>query len=176
MKNNKILILGGYGGAGFPISRLLLQETSVNVILAGRHVEKPKKAANELNAELGSERVDYQIVDASDKNSLMSSFESVDLVVVCSTTTSFTEKVAIAAIEVGIDYLDIHYPTEVVDILKSLEPFIIKNNLCFITQAGFHPGLIAPFLRLPASYLDKYTKAYIGMAMNTRNIGTLESA
>jgi saccharopine dehydrogenase-like NADP-dependent oxidoreductase len=46
MKNTKILIIGGYGGAGFPISRLLLQETTVNVILAGRHKEKAQKATD----------------------------------------------------------------------------------------------------------------------------------
>lgn len=176
MKNTKILIIGGYGGAGFPIARLLLQETSVDVVLAGRHIEKGKKAANLLNSEFDGERVHYQMVDASDKNSLMLAFDGIFLVVVCSTTTSFTKNVAKAAIAAGIDYIDIHYPYEVVDILRSLESSIIDKNLCFITQGGFHPGLIAPFLRLPAPYLDQYTKAYIGMAMNTRNIGTQESA
>ncbi|MBK8053103.1 MAG: saccharopine dehydrogenase NADP-binding domain-containing protein [Saprospiraceae bacterium] len=176
MKNTKILIIGGYGGAGFPIARLLLQETSVDVVLAGRHIEKGKKAANLLNSEFDGERVEWRVVDASDTKSLNLAFDGVELVVVCSTTTSYVELVAKAAIAASIDYLDIHYPSEGVDILRSLESSIIEKNRCFITQAGFHPGLIAPFLRLPAPYLDQYTKAYIGMAMNTRNIGTPESA
>ncbi len=176
MKNTKILIIGGYGGAGFPIARLLLQETSVNLIIAGRHQEKAQKATKLLNSEFDGERAEWRIVDASDTKSLLASFEGVGLVVVCSTTTSHVELVAKAAIAADIDYLDIHYPPEVVDMIRSLESSMMDKNLCFITQAGFHPGLIAPFLRLPDPYFDQYTKAFVGMVMNTRNIGTPESA
>ncbi len=176
MKNTKFLIIGGYGGAGFPIARLLLQETSVNIILAGRHKEKAQKATKLLNSEFDGERAEWRVVDASDTKSLLAAFEGVGLVVVCSTTTSHVELVAKAAIAAGIDYLDIHYPSEVVDMLRSLESSMMDKNLCFITQAGFHPGLIAPFLRLPAPYFDQYTKAFVGMVMNTNNIGTPESA
>ena len=37
MQKIRVLILGGYGGAGSSISRLLLQETDCDIVVAGRH-------------------------------------------------------------------------------------------------------------------------------------------
>jgi hypothetical protein len=36
MAGGKLLILGGYGSAGLPLARLLLKETDLRLILAGR--------------------------------------------------------------------------------------------------------------------------------------------
>ncbi len=36
MKDNTVLILGGYGNAGLAIARLLVSQTKVGIILAGR--------------------------------------------------------------------------------------------------------------------------------------------
>ena len=38
----RILILGGYGFTGKLLARHLLEQSEAHVILAGRHVEKPK--------------------------------------------------------------------------------------------------------------------------------------
>jgi saccharopine dehydrogenase (NAD+, L-lysine-forming) len=40
MKTKTILILGGYGGTGRVVSRLLLKETDVDIIIAGRSINK----------------------------------------------------------------------------------------------------------------------------------------
>jgi saccharopine dehydrogenase-like NADP-dependent oxidoreductase len=37
MQKIRVLILGGYGGAGSSISHLLLQETDCDIVVAGRH-------------------------------------------------------------------------------------------------------------------------------------------
>lgn len=176
MKDKTILILGGYGGAGLPIARLLLQETTVRLILAGRNREKAEKTASQLNAEFPGNRVLWRYADATDTNSLTTALDGVDMLVVCSPTTQYTEQVAKAALSAGIDYLDIHYPSKVIPILQSLEPSIKEAGRCFITQAGFHPGLLAPFIRFAASYFSQYKKAFMGMAMNIRHIGSLDSA
>ncbi|HIH44074.1 MAG TPA: KR domain-containing protein [Candidatus Methanoperedenaceae archaeon] len=43
MSNKTFLILGGYGNVGRVLAQLLLQETDLNLVLAGRNVKKPKQ-------------------------------------------------------------------------------------------------------------------------------------
>ncbi|MDK1029872.1 MAG: hypothetical protein QGD96_11180 [Anaerolineae bacterium] len=60
----KILILGGYGNAGFLIGRLLLQESNVQLVISGRNLSRAKKAADELNRAFNTNRVSGKRVDA----------------------------------------------------------------------------------------------------------------
>ena len=46
-----VLILGGYGNAGLPIARLLLQECDAEIIIAGRNLGRAQRTADELNRE-----------------------------------------------------------------------------------------------------------------------------
>ena len=90
------------------------------------------------------------------------------MVIVASTTADYVENVARAAIAAGADYLDIHYPQNSVPILKKLAAEIEAAERCFITQAGFCPGLPAVLARLAARHFTVYEKARVGVAMNTR--------
>lgn len=54
------------------------------------------------------------------------------------------------------------------DDLEKLSSSIEQQKRTFITQAGFHPGLPAAFIRYGAQYFDKYEKAVVAMAMNAR--------
>ncbi|MEW6698667.1 MAG: hypothetical protein ACOY9Y_08880 [Bacillota bacterium] len=49
MNNRTFLMLGGYGTTGRLLARLLLQETDVRLVLAGRGAEKAEGAALEFN-------------------------------------------------------------------------------------------------------------------------------
>ena len=40
MDQPALLILGGYGNTGYPLARLLLQESQASLVLAGRSVGK----------------------------------------------------------------------------------------------------------------------------------------
>lgn len=50
MQKIRVLILGGYGGAGSSISRLLLQESDCDIVVAGRHEAKALDLSERLNA------------------------------------------------------------------------------------------------------------------------------
>ena len=52
--------------------------------------------------------------------------------------------------------------------LEELAQSVQEQGRVFITQAGFHPGLPAVFVRRGARYFDQYDKANIAMAMNAR--------
>jgi saccharopine dehydrogenase-like NADP-dependent oxidoreductase len=166
MKPKTILILGGYGNTGRPLAKLLLQETrrlqpDVQLILAGRSLEKAESAAAEFNRSAG-QRVSGIAVDASDPIRLRQVLQGVDLLVVASSTVRYTQQVASAALAAGVDYLDILFSTQKVAVLKAMAGEIEQAGRCFITDGGFHPGLPAALVRYVAPYFDSLEKANVG--------------
>ena len=107
MKPKSILILGGYGNAGLVIARLLVSQTKVGIILAGRNGERAQRAGEQLNAEFKTDCVSGMQVNAASKESLVKAFKQVEIVVVASSTIEFTQIVAEAALDAGIDYFDV---------------------------------------------------------------------
>ena len=168
MMNKTILVLGGYGVTGKVFCRYLLKETDVNLVIAGRRLEKCKGLSEQLQTEFPQERISTRHVDASDIESLRSGFQNIDLVLVAATTTKWAKQIAEVAIETGADYLDIYFEQSVYLILEKMRSQIEKARRIFITQAGFHPGLPAAYVRKGAQYFDRYEKANVAFAMNFR--------
>ncbi|TYA15107.1 hypothetical protein FRY98_05470 [Paenibacillus faecis] len=164
MKNNtmKIVILGGYGITGLMIARLLMQFSSAHLILAGRDEAKAKETAAALNAEFRCVRAEGRYADAADTSTLIKVFQPADIVVVASSTSRYTPEIASAALTAGTDYLDIQYSSYKLDVLKQLEPEILKAGRCFITDGGFHPGLAAVLVHRAADSLDQLEAAAVG--------------
>ena len=173
MNAKHILILGGYGSTGLPIARFLLTQTNVLITLAGRNLEKANNAAAILNAECGGNRVSGVYADAGDLQSLHKVFAGKDMVVVASSTSEHAEKVARAALEARIDYLDVQYSSTKLQILKSMQGEIERTRLCFITDGGFHPGLPAAMVRLGAERFDNLESANVGSVIKI-NWNTLD--
>lgn len=168
MPSPTILILGGYGGTGKVVSRMLLQEADAHIIIAGRRLSKAQELADQLSQEFPNKHVSARYADASDYQSLLNAFQGVSLVLVASTTTQYVKQVVGAALEAGSDYLDYHFSPSIIPVLNSLAPAIAEAGRVFITQAGFHPGLPATFVRYAAPHFDRFQKAIVGMAMNAR--------
>ena len=169
MQKIRVLILGGYGGAGRSISRLLLQETDCDIVVAGRHEAKALDLSERLNAKFPGARASGVFADASHSESLKLALQGVDLIISASTSLDYVEVVAKAALQENIDYLDIHYPQQRVAVLRNLaEQIKAQGRCCFITQAGFNPGLPSVLVRLAKSHFTRYEKARVGVAMNTR--------
>ena len=163
-----ILVLGGYGGTGRVFCRYLLKETPVNVIVAGRRLEKAQELAGKLKKEFSPDRVSARYADASDAASLRKAFHDIDFVLVAATTPDWAKQIAETALEANIDYLDIYFQQDVYSVLETMKQQIKQAGRCFITQAGFHPGLPAAYVRKGAGYFDRYIKANIVFAMNAR--------
>ena len=169
MKQNlKMLVLGGYGKTGQVFCRYLLKETPVTVIVAGRRLEKATEFVDTLKKEFSSARMTACYADASDKESLRNAFSGIDFVLVTATTTQWAQQIAETAIEAKIDYLDIYFQQTVYPVLEPLQHQIEQAGCCFITQAGFHPGLPAAYIRKGADYFDRYDKAIVAFVMNFR--------
>jgi hypothetical protein len=156
------LILGGYGNTGLLIADLLLQETDANLILAGRDLDRANIHAGQFNQRHHTECVIGQRVDAADTASLRAAFADVDFVIVASSTAQYAEGVARMALEAGIDYLDVQYATSKLTTLNNLRDAIQNGGRCFITDAGFHPGLPAALVRYAAAHFDMLERANVG--------------
>ncbi len=162
LKQKTILILGGSGNTGRPLAQLLLQESTANLILGGRNLDKAKVYTEELNRTFEGNRVSCVRVDASDSPSLRNACEEIDFVIVASSTTQFTRQIAQAALEAKIGYLDIQYSSQKIATLRSLESAIHQASCCFITDGGFHPGLPAFLVRYAAKSFDQLETARVG--------------
>lgn len=160
-----LLLLGAYGNTGRPLARLLLQETDVCLVLAGRNAAKAAGMAGELSRIYGEGRVTGLALDACDPAALRQAFENITMVVVASSTARYAPVVAGAALEAGTDYLDIQYSTQKVAFLKSISGKLEEAGRCFITDGGFHPGLPAVLVRYAATCFDSLEKANVGSVM-----------
>lgn len=161
----KLLILGGYGNAGLAIARLLAKVGDLQVFLAGRSIERALEAAQRLNAELGTNRFSGLAVNAASRESLLAAFRQVDLVIVAASTIAHTQMVAEAALEAGIDYLDVQISAQAKHAaLESLRERIRASGRCFIADGGFRPGIPAAMVRYAACQIAGLESAAVASA------------
>lgn len=163
---SRIVVIGGYGYAGRALAPLLLQETNAVLALAGRNNEKACRAAEELGVRFGSSRVTGVRADAAEVRSLAAAFEGADLVVVASNTARHAATVARSALERGLDYLDIQYSAAKISVLRALAGEIEQAGRCFVTEAGFHPGLPSALIRYAAARFDRLDRAITASVLN----------
>ncbi len=176
---SKILILGGYGYTGKLLAKHLLAQTNVEIIIAGRNLEKAKSFAGELN----DSRVTARQVDASDFNSLTQALQGMTpstalragLCLVAAPTTHHAEIVVRACIEARVDYLDVQFSSKKLKALYAAEKEIKQAGLCFITEAGYHPGLPAAMIRYAATKLDVIESALTAGYLGITNIPYTEA-
>lgn len=166
-----ILLLGGYGATGKLLARHLLARTDANILLAGRSLDKAQSLAEELS----DSRVTCARVDASDEASLAASLRGVTLCLVAAPTTQFAGQVARACLAAGTDYLDIQFAASKLKALRALEPEIQKSGRCFVTEAGYHPGLPAALIRYAATFLDSIESAVAAGYLNVSNLPYTEA-
>lgn len=162
----RILILGGYGFTGRLLARHLLEQSEAQIILAGRHLQKAQALVEQLNAEFEGERVSARCADAASRQSLHEVLGAVDLLVVAAPATQHADTVIHAALESGVDYLDVQLDANKLAILNSLAPEIARAGRCFITEAGFHPGLPAAMVHHAAQQLDRLDAATVAGYLN----------
>ncbi len=162
----KVFILGGYGYTGRLIARHLLQQTSVKVVIAGRNLDKAEALALQFNAEFPGERVSARCADAANYQSLVDVLAGSDFLVVAATTPQHAKTVVRAALAAKIDYLDVQLDARKLQVLRDHAEEIAQAGLCFITEAGFHPGLPSALVRYAAARLDRLDSAVTAGFLN----------
>lgn len=158
-----ILILGGYGNAGYLITKYLLKERAdVSIVMAGRHFDKAEKAAKTLNKLFPGNRVMPLELDVTDTPSFRLALNMAELVVMASSTIKHAQTVAEEVLKAGVDYFDLQLSSPVkLDVLNALKEKIKASGNCFITDGGFHPGVPAAMVRYAAGLINELEKANI---------------
>lgn len=151
----RILILGGYGFAGKLLARHLLEQSKAEIIVAGRHLKKAETYAAQLNTEFEGQRAMAFYLDAADGQTLRQALHDVDLLLVAAPATQHADTVIRAVLESEADYLDVQFDAWKLALLQSFAPQIERTGRCFITEAGFHPGLPSAMVRYAASEMDR---------------------
>lgn len=162
---NTALIFGGYGAAGVASARLLLRETPLRLVLAGRDAGRAAALATELGQEFGGDRVCGIGADATDPASLRDALGSCDLAIVCVPLEGIAAGVIDAALEAGVDWIDISLGASKQQALRERAPDIERSGHCFITEAGALPGLPSFLVRLVADRMDVLRSATVSTLM-----------
>ena len=168
---SKIFILGGYGYTGKLLAKHLLAQTDVEITISGRNLDKAKSFADELN----NPRVTVRQADASNFDSLMQALQGINLCLVAAPTTHHAETVVRACIAARVDYLDVQFSSKKLNALYAAEEKIKQAGLCFITEAGYHPGLPAVMIRYAATKLDVIESALTAGYLSINNIPYTEA-
>lgn len=156
-----ILILGGYGRTGIEIAKLLLKHSNCTVWLAGRDPIKAARTARELNSRCFEERVKGVEVNAALKTQLVRLFEKADMVISTLPLTGEGKKIAQAALEAGINYMDLNAVCAELDKLYQLDDKVREAGLTFITRAGFAAGTPTAMARHIAGQFDSTDRVTI---------------
>jgi saccharopine dehydrogenase (NAD+, L-lysine-forming) len=161
MASERIVILGGYGNTGRAVARLLLEHSRADLVVAGRDRARAIHLAEELNQAFGADRVCGAEADASRPESLRPVLDGATIVVAASSTSAHAAVVGRAALDAGADYMDPQYSTRKLELLRSLKPSIEAAGRCFVTDAGFHPGLPAVLVRYAAGRMEAIRRARV---------------
>ena len=165
MDGKKILILGGYGTVGSLVARLLLKESDVKLVLAGRNIDKAQATAEELNSGRGGRRVEGAYADAADMESVKEAAKGAQCILMASTTVRYAHQVTRAALESKIDYMDVPVLAGQ-DGASHRDVAHIRNaGLCYIADCGIAPGLAAMLVRWAAPQFDALKSARVGAAL-----------
>lgn len=163
----KILLAGGYGNAGYLIADYLLRERAdAELTIAGRNPEKARAAAARLRDVHPQASLSIRELDLAHRPALEAALEDIQLLVVASSTIPHTALVAEACLRSGADYYDIQLSApQKLAALQHLSPAIEAAGRCFITDGGFHPGILAALARYAALQFDSLDKANIYAAL-----------
>jgi saccharopine dehydrogenase (NAD+, L-lysine-forming) len=160
-----IIILGGSGRAGRAIAEGLLQHTSTRVVLAGRDPARAQTVADGFNQRFGG-RAQATRVDITDPASLRAAFAGCHMgIVAVPYAGNAAHHVITAALDAGIDYLDINTDPGKHQVLAREAGRIRQGHRRFLSEAGIIPGCPALLLRQAAAELDHLDCVTVGSLM-----------
>lgn len=172
----RILILGGYGGVGSALARLLARNTACDLVVAGRSGVKAEIAADALRKEYPRRNIAGRAVNVWRPESLAAALTGVDLALACVSGPTVSGEIALAAAQAGADCVDLRYPQELAPYYRSLRGRFEKMGRCCLIQAGHLPGLPSALLRYAAIRLPGVKRVTLSTAMRVPRINKTGAA
>lgn len=140
-----ILVLGGYGNFGRRIVRELAKNENFHIIVAGRHIEQAKRLCDELVASGSKAQLTAYQIDLNDPQ-FAAILRNLQVDVVVHTSGPFQAqdyRVAQAAINAGVHYIDLADSRDFVTGITQLDSAAREKNVLVVSGASTVPGLSA---------------------------------
>ena len=169
MSNLRILILGGYGAFGGRLMRLLAEEQKLTLICAGRSLQKAEAFIADLpaSAQMIAAEIDRNGTLAAD----LSEWQP-DLIVDASGPFQVygdaPYRVVEAAIEAGIDYVDIGDGAEFVAGITAFDAQAKAAGISALSGASTYPALSAAVVRALSDGWQSVERIESGLAPSPR--------
>jgi saccharopine dehydrogenase (NAD+, L-lysine-forming) len=155
-----VLVLGGYGQTGQRVvARLAERNPELRIVVAGRDGDRAARLAGELDP-ARSGRIVPAIVDAADPTSVRTGLADADLLINTASAPEHARSLIRAALDAGTDWCDTQVARSQAQVLSDESERIAAAGRCFVTQAGFHPGVPAALVRWSAAQVDLLTEAW----------------
>ncbi len=158
MDNKKVLVLGGYGNFGKRIVEDLSTIKNIEILIAGRDINKAQKLVSELkpgaNAQLTTLLINISSKDFSDSLNTISPF------LVIHTSGPFQKqdhRVPLACLNANAHYIDLADDTHFVCNIESLNLEAKEKDLLIVSGASSVPGLSSAVLD---HYKEEFTNIH----------------
>ena len=156
----RVLIVGGYGNAGWRVAEGLLRDSDAELMLAGRNPGRATQLAATLPIDRRG-RVSFRRLDATDAQAVAAALDDIDLLIVAAGSTRVCLACARAAISRATDYLDIQFNHAKERVLAELRGQFVAAGVVSVTEGGFHPGVPGAMIRLMASCVPGLARARV---------------
>jgi saccharopine dehydrogenase-like NADP-dependent oxidoreductase len=168
----RIVVLGGCGDMGSHVVQDLLQTSEAEVVIADYRVEVAKEMASKLG-----ERAKAAFVDATDPASLRKVLEGANAAVGCiGPFYKFAFPLAKAALEAGVNYVDICDDYSPVESILALDEPARQAGITIITGLGWTPGITNILARHASRQLDEVEEiniAWTGSASDSKGLAVI---
>ncbi len=170
MNITNVVILGGYGRVGYETAKLLIEQTRLKIHIAGRDLRKVKAACNKLNqiAKIKNQVSELRL-NMSSSESLVCDLKNYDLLVTCIPVANIGDKIVIAAIKAGINYIDLNYEPKKNKSLVDCEKIIKRTGKVFISECGLIPGTPSFLVRLLKENIQEIKEIEISAYINEKD-------
>ncbi len=149
----RIVIVGGYGAFGAHVAERLSRDPDLDIVIAGRSLEKANKLAAQL-ARVGKAKTSGAVLDATTARA--TDVKALGARVLVNSSGPFQTQdyaLARACIEAGCHYVDLADARAFVAGIAQLDREARDANLCVISGASSVPGLSTAVVN---AYADKF--------------------
>ncbi len=160
-----VMVLGGTGLTGRLIAEQAAETLGLNIVLAGRNGAALEDMAASLRQKLPERSFDTSVVDITNEKALTTALAGIDLLVVSAPVADLMDSIAEAALASGTDMIDILVRPLAAEKILAFDARARAAGRTFITQAGFHPGVLGPIMRMAGAGFSRLDEVHVGMAM-----------
>ncbi|BFM14813.1 saccharopine dehydrogenase family protein [Maricurvus nonylphenolicus] len=167
----KILALGGCGQQGrYAIKALLQHEVVSKIVIADIDIAKAQQFTSELN----DLRVECLQLDVTDSSALINQMRLVDVVAnFVGPFFRYAEAVVSAAIEAGINYVDICDDTKpTIELMDKYHEAAKAKGITILMGMGASPGMLNVFAKYAANNMDSVKDIRIFWNVSVNDIET----